>query len=649
VAFLRRWFEEAARRKVWNVVAVYVALALGLLTVAEYLVPALLLPPVTNRVLAVLLLFGFPVAIVLAWAYDLTAHGLRRTEALPDEAVPGAGALPAVSLSARPLHQRVHVPRRELLHESPAPAEPAVPPDPARVERASLAQIRHDLSTPINAMIGYSEMLLEDGAWAGHDELRGELKQIREASAQILERIDAALLPAVEPTNGASPLDVLTRLPADLPATTAQTAEHAQALAGRAFASGLNDNLRDLQRIAGAAAQLHTLVTQIGSGEPAAASRRLERASAKAREVLASIRPVGKTGLELREGSLLVVDDSELNRDLLSRQLARQGYSVVSVGSGAEALARLAIQEFDLILLDVLMSGLNGLEVLRRLKAHDEWAEIPVLMISSLDELDSVVRCIEIGAEDYLVKPFDPVLLGARVRSNLRVRHLRRHERAQAQELETAVALNTRLLHTLAPPALAGRLSSGEAVVEFAEQATALYAEIDGLSNPGNASSAALWLHQLNTLFSSFDATAERLGIGLARPADSHAYLALTGLASADPNESESIATLALELIAESARQALRSGEPIHIRIGIHIGPALLGAPSAQRLRVHLGGEAIEVARQLAAQAQPDTAHLSTAAYLRLRERFPSESRGVTAMGADLQMRTFVLGRAQRE
>src|SRR5262245_53775660 len=108
---------------------------------------------------------------------------------------------------------------------------------------------------------------------------------------------------------------------------------------------------------------------------------------------------------------VLVVDDNAANRDVLARRLTREGHEVVTAANGASALELVVSQEFDLVLLDLIMPEMNGFQVLRRLKATEHTSHVPVIVISALDELDSVVRCIESGAEDYLTKPFNPVLL----------------------------------------------------------------------------------------------------------------------------------------------------------------------------------------------------------------------------------------------
>ncbi len=125
---------------------------------------------------------------------------------------------------------------------------------------------------------------------------------------------------------------------------------------------------------------------------------------------------------------ILVVDDNEMNRDMLYRRLKRQNYGVIVAEDGEQALSMVKEQSFDLILLDIMMPNISGYDVLERLKADDETKHIPIIMISAVDDLDSVVRCIELGAEDYLFKPFNPVLLKARVGASLQKKRFSAHK-----------------------------------------------------------------------------------------------------------------------------------------------------------------------------------------------------------------------------
>ena len=135
-------------------------------------------------------------------------------------------------------------------------------------------------------------------------------------------------------------------------------------------------------------------------------------------------------------GCILVVDDNAANREMLGRRLEREGHRVQQAAGGREALELVRLHPVDLVLLDVMMPELDGYAVLQRLKGDPVLRHIPALMISALDELDSVVRCIELGAEDYLPKTFDPVLLRARINACLEKKRLRDREAQHAQELE---------------------------------------------------------------------------------------------------------------------------------------------------------------------------------------------------------------------
>src|SRR5574339_323788 len=128
-------------------------------------------------------------------------------------------------------------------------------------------------------------------------------------------------------------------------------------------------------------------------------------------------------------GRLLVVDDNKVNRILLARGLESQGHRVETAENGRQALEKLRRDPFDLVLLDIEMPEMNGYQVLETCLQDPELRDIPIIMTSSLDELDSVVKCVELGAEDYLNKPINPVLLRARVNASLEKKRLRDEQR----------------------------------------------------------------------------------------------------------------------------------------------------------------------------------------------------------------------------
>jgi len=302
-------------------------------------------------------------------------------------------------------------------------------------------QLRHDLRTPLNHVIGYAEMLLEDGADRLSDALTTNLRAVLGDARELLTLVNGLLAPAAGGaglTDLASARDLVT-------APLERLRAAGETLHAHAEADGATDLFPDLDRIRTAT---HALVVLLGrGGAPSTTDRAPKPADGAA------------TASGARRPTLLVVDDNEGNRDMLARRLARQGYEIHTAAGGRAALDSLAKISFDLVLLDVMMPDLDGYAVLESMKATSELRHIPVVMISALDEMDSVVRCIQLGAEDYLPKPFDPVLLQARVGACLEKKRLHDQEQRHLAELaDWNNTLETRVADQLAQLERLGRL-----------------------------------------------------------------------------------------------------------------------------------------------------------------------------------------------
>jgi adenylate cyclase len=144
--------------------------------------------------------------------------------------------------------------------------------------------------------------------------------------------------------------------------------------------------------------------------------------------------------METASARILVVDDNRLNRRMLASGLQQEGHTVAQAGDGGEALGLLAVQPVDLVLLDIEMPVMDGFAVLERRRSDAALREIPFIVISGIDEMASVVRCIELGAEDFLSKPFDPVLLRARIGACLEKKRLHDQQREQLATIEAQAA-----------------------------------------------------------------------------------------------------------------------------------------------------------------------------------------------------------------
>ena len=279
------------------------------------------------------------------------------------------------------------------------------------------AQLRHDLRTPLNHIIGYTEMLLEDATGDALAERRTRLELALAAARHALELINAALGSArrIVPGDVGQLFDALQEPRKKIVA----------AVSGLELPETDGDDVfnADLKKILSAAARLAPEPAEPTTHEPEPAAARaapaVEAAPAQAR--------------------MLIVDDGAENRDVLRRRLEREGHAVETAEHGRRALELVAQRPFDLVLLDVLMPELDGYAVLDALKGSPATRDIPVIMISALDELEGIVRCIERGAEDYLHKPFDPVLLRARINASLEKKRLRDQEVEYLREVNRVI------------------------------------------------------------------------------------------------------------------------------------------------------------------------------------------------------------------
>ena len=266
-----------------------------------------------------------------------------------------------------------------------------------------VSRLRHDLRTPVNHIVGYCELLLEDAAETGDASKVGALREAIATAREVLGMIEGAL-----PSSGAgvSQADVVAlrermRAPHDRILRAMDTLHPAE---GRAPTAEFSADVAKVRRATG-----QLLAVDRASAAHAAAADPAVAAG-------------GATGTR---GRILVVDDVEDNRGVLMRHLVRQGYQVEAASDGATALAMAAAGAYDLMLLDVRMPGIDGKEVLVRIKQDAATRDLPVVMISAADELETIAGCIEAGADDFLPKPFDPVLLRARVSASVEKKRLR--------------------------------------------------------------------------------------------------------------------------------------------------------------------------------------------------------------------------------
>ncbi|MGH6929113.1 MAG: response regulator, partial [Dongiaceae bacterium] len=355
---------------------------------------------------------------------------------------------------------------------------------------ALLTHVRQDFSAPVNAIVGYAEILIEDAPRYGLERFTADLGKMYQVGLGLQHLIDDILDPdALAQRAGTADYDDFKgQLRHDLrtPITALKgygemLLEDAQEAAAGVFVDDLQKMLNTAKRLLARIDALVEFASREGAEEaPVAGPEGAAPFLATLRRI---VRPQGHGSADKATGNsrILVVDDHESNRDLLSRRLAREAQHVVAVESGEAALALVERERFDLILLDLLMPSMSGYEVLERLKCDPRYGDIPVLMISALDEIESAVRCIEAGAEDYLAKPFDPVLLRARVNACLEKKRLRDREKVILQQLRIEKEKADALLLNILPKPIVARLNLGENMIaDQIADATILFADLVG-------------------------------------------------------------------------------------------------------------------------------------------------------------------------
>jgi DNA-binding response OmpR family regulator len=292
-----------------------------------------------------------------------------------------------------------------------------------------LSNLRHDLRTPVGHVIGYSEMIEEDLDQDGLKAHAHDLQAIQNAGQRILALIED-FLGAAKGTPDEIDFD---EAQYQMRLQLNHIGGYTEMLREDAVEDGNEDLIADLDKISSAEKNIVSKLEQLG---PKFFDSEKQKATTLKNEIGKSNQEPVKKSTEVLLGSggeILIVDDDAANRELLKRRLARSGYTSTSVESGEEALELLKSQRFDLIMLDLMMPGISGLETLEQIQTSARLRTIPVIMISAADDVDMMVQCILHGAEDYISKPFNPVLLTARINACLEKVRLRQNISRQFQ------------------------------------------------------------------------------------------------------------------------------------------------------------------------------------------------------------------------
>lgn len=329
------------------------------------------------------------------------------------------------------------------------------------------------------------------------------------------------------------------------------------------------------------------------------------------------------------ENRILIVDDTPANIQTLAAILKENGYLISVATNGKQALTVLERLQPDLILLDVMMPEMDGFETCKHLKANEHWRQIPVIFLTAKTETADIVQGFELGAVDYVAKPFNTHELLARVNTHLTMDLLRRE--------------NERLLLNILPAPIADRLRTGEErIADSFEDVTVLFADIVGFTGLAATMPAGALVELLNELFTHFDLAAQELGIEKIKTVGD-AYMAVCGLSEAHADHTERMVNMAVRLMEIAREFSLSREAPVRLRIGINAGPVVAGVIGRNKFIYDLWGDAVNLASRMESYGLPDTIQVTQSVKEKVQDRFPFEHRGLVEVKGKGAVETWTL------
>ncbi len=353
----------------------------------------------------------------------------------------------------------------------------------------------------------------------------------------------------------------------------------------------------------------------------------------------------------LQQASVLVVDDSRMMRLALIRALNTLGFrNITEAANGRQALDLALANTFDLMLLDMEMPEMTGMEVLNAMKDKPELSGLPVIVVSGAEQVESAVQCIELGAEDFLPKPFSPTLLRARVTSSIEKKRLRDLDRLRLQQLQTEKELlqiekdkSENLLLNILPKAVADRLKHGEQTIANGHaMVTVLFADLVGFTELARRTTPADLVSLLNGIFTAFDLLVEKHQLEKIKTIGD-SYMLAGGIPLHRADHAQAVADIALEMIQALAALNAEKGTHLRVRIGINTGPIVAGVIGKRKFTYDLWGDTVNLASRMESSGVPGLVHVSESTHEALKAEFDLEERGITQVKGVGEVRTYFL------
>lgn len=350
----------------------------------------------------------------------------------------------------------------------------------------------------------------------------------------------------------------------------------------------------------------------------------------------------------LQPMTILVVDDLDDNVALLVELLEERGLENMETASDGKKAVEILEGDtsIDLVLLDINMPNMNGHEVLSYIKKRDHLASIPVIMVSAIDELSSVIRCIENGAEDYLTKPLVETLFEARVHASLERKYLRDKEAELFEQIRLEQQRAEQILYQVLPRSVADRLRQGENnIAEVMDDVTVVFASLVGFAELSSEVDPDRLVSVLTQIFGGFNELVERFRLEQIKTIG-NACMVVGGI----PPNTEGHAERCMEFALEAIRFVGRYNEEyqfnLRLRVGICAGPVVAGVIGQTRYTYDLWGETVNLASRMESLGLPDTIQVTEETFVRLASKFKFSPRGKIEVKGKGFMDTFLASSA---
>jgi len=326
---------------------------------------------------------------------------------------------------------------------------------------------------------------------------------------------------------------------------------------------------------------------------------------------------------------ILVIEDEPANIQTLSTLLKERGYNINIATNGRQGLEVLERIRPDLILLDIMMPEMDGFETCRRIKASTAWREIPIIFLTAKTDTADIVRGFELGAVDYVAKPFNAHELLARVNTHLTLDYLHRE--------------NERLLLNVLPASIANKLKQQVGIIaERFDDASVLFADIVGFTPLSARLSPTELIESLNRVFSGFDELADHHKLEKIKTIGD-GYMVAGGLIEQNADHLAAMATMALAM-HENVRKLNSKFGGLSLRIGLQVGSVIAGVIGIRKFIYDVWGDTVNTASRLESHGAPGRTHVSEMVFERLQGRFAFEARGTIELKGRGPMNTYFLG-----